>query len=79
MSSRQRRAILRRAEKLGIEVAKLEWEPISRGMEKCGPSGGWTLETDAGGLMFGYSYKDLMRDMTLYVQRKSHYGGCPHS
>lgn len=71
--SRQRDRISRVVEKLGVVIDELDWTPISRGSEKCGPAGGWILTTECGRLFLSYSTDGLIDIMTRELQ-EANYG-----
>jgi hypothetical protein len=49
----------------GMYPVKIRWEPIGKGMEMCGPSGGWFVEAadpivDKLYIFLGYSIDELL-------------------
>lgn len=64
--SRQRGRIYKEALKAGIRICRLEWEAIGKGGEKCGPSGGWFLETTNGEALLGYNVSEVLESIQTH-------------
>ncbi len=73
--SKQRDRIWRMAVKFGYKIIRLEWEPIGKGAEKEGPSGGWLLEVEAlrkperHEIIMAYHHKEICQQIRNYAQR----------
>lgn len=68
--SKQRKQIAAVADELDIEIESMTWEPIGRGGEMQGPSGGWLVETKDGCEFQGYNAAEVVADM----RRSDRYG-----
>lgn len=52
------------AARLGLTIVKLEWEPICRGLEMCGPAGGWSAWLyEDGKVACGYTTQQCIEDL----------------
>lgn len=64
------KAIRRAAEKAGVTIEWITWEPIGIAMEMCGPSGGWAVST-GGDVLVAYHYKEIIEQLTEMAPRRA--------
>lgn len=61
--TRARKRILEFAENHGIEIVSIEWTPIGRNMEMCGPEGGWVVIDTHQNHFVGYNVAMVLDDI----------------
>lgn len=73
--TRARNRIKAAVESRGHRLARLTWEPVSMGSEKCGAEGGWWMETvepflphtSPGNFAGGLSVEDLLAEIDCWL------------
>lgn len=63
--TRARRKIRAAAERHGLTVGDMEWEPIGAMIEMSGREGGWYVEIVGYGMALGYSWQDVVESIDL--------------
>lgn len=69
------RKIRAAAERHGIKLDEVRWEPIGGSMEMCGPSGGWVAfeEGDGGYTFVGYHFKEVIERIEEFATERSEF------
>ena len=63
--TRARRKIREAAERHGLEVESMEYEPIGAMLEMSGRVGGWTVRINGYGVATGYAWQDVVEQIDL--------------
>ena len=62
--SRNKQKIRKALKAKGYTIEWLDWDPIGRSIEMCGPEGGWNILTKEGAHLLGYNIEEIMEQIT---------------
>lgn len=64
--SRNKDRIIKTLAKYNLEAEEIDWQPIGKSFEMCGPEGGWFVRLTNGNIYMAYSINELINEIETY-------------